>query len=59
MDLSIDIPNPTSVVAPTVCPKCGKPMKFCPHCGSTFCATPACTECDEYHREECSADKGD
>jgi len=58
-EINITAPADSSVVGKTICPKCGEQMKFCPHCGSTFCANPDCPDNDEYHRSECRADTGD
>ena len=44
---------PETVVAITICPKCGQSTSFCPHCGGRFCNTSGCTNADPYHREEC------
>lgn len=51
--INIPAPNAATVVARPVCPKCGQPTRFCPHCGGRFCDNPACDQRDLYHREEC------
>lgn len=58
-EINIPAPADASVVGKTICSYCGKPAKFCPHCGGTFCDNPECPDKDEYHRAECRDNMGD